>query len=133
MNIIESSEFRLAVEDKAEQFKLEFDEEPSDMDLDFGETSNLGGTDDFDKLRNRPSYGGKEMTHETDIPAIEIDEAISGSSKNPVENRAISEAMGAKVDANDLSKVAKTGKYEDLEGEPDCFTPAEWNRLWATY
>ena len=132
MNNLEPIDFELNASEDEEHFDMKFDETPDDMELDFGETSDLG-TRNFDELNNRPSYGGETMTHATNIPKIEIDDMISDNSKNPVENRAISRAMGTKVDADELSMVAKTGKYEDLEGEPGCFTSAEWERLWATY
>lgn len=37
------------------------------------------------------------------------------------------------VEASELSGVAFTGNYEDLENEPTTFTEDEWDLLWTTY
>lgn len=56
-----------------------------------------------------------------------------GDSGNPVENRVITTALADKVDSDDLAKVAFTGEYDDLEGEPQDFTEEEWALLWAQH
>jgi len=43
-------------------------------------------------------------------------------SRNPVENRAIFEALASKADVDKLARVAITGYYKDLKGVP-CELP----------
>lgn len=57
---------------------------------------------DFNKLVNRPKFGGVEMTSDTDIPDF----------------------------YNDLATVAFSGQYTDLINAPQAFTDIRWADLW---
>lgn len=50
-------------------FDIELNDEVENFAVEFGEVQRIT-VDDFDKLRNRPSYAGQTMTHETNIPAV---------------------------------------------------------------
>ena len=50
-------------------FDVELNDEVENFTVEFGEVQRIT-VDDFDKLRNRPSYAGQIMTHETNIPAV---------------------------------------------------------------
>lgn len=50
-------------------FDIELNDEVENFAVEFGEIQRIT-VDDFDKLRNRPSYAGQTMTHETNIPAV---------------------------------------------------------------
>ena len=53
----------------AENFDINLNDEVENFEVEFGEIQRIT-VDDFDKLRNRPSYAGQTMTHETNIPAV---------------------------------------------------------------
>lgn len=85
-----------------------------------------GGTNDFNKLINRPSYAGERMTGETDIP--EVIQYKAG------ENIKIEgDTISAEIGGSNLATVAYTGDYNDLENEPRDFTDDEWGLLWSNY
>ena len=50
-------------------FDVELNDEVENFTVEFGEVQRIT-VDDFDKLRNRPSYAGQTMTHETNIPEV---------------------------------------------------------------
>lgn len=151
LDLENQEKFSLVDEPEVEQFVVGFDE-PDDLDVDFGDIVN-NGTNDFNALYNRPSYGGNVMTGETNIPEviqyeageniqingrvisalINVDNKLSPTSTNPVQNRVIYADLATKVDAAELAPVAFTGEYDDLENEPGGFTPDEWNSLWKKY
>lgn len=58
---------------------------------------------------------------------ITVDEALSNSSTNPVQNKVINAALGTKANDADLAAVAKSGKYTDLINIPSEFNPAVHN------
>lgn len=58
------------------------------------------------------SGGGGEIT-------ITIDDKLSSSSTNPVQNNVITAELGKKVDTSAISKVATSGSYADLENKPE--------------
>ena len=51
-----------------------------------------------------------------------VDADLSKISKNPVQNRIVTQALERKVDVNALSKVGITGQYKDLKEAP-CELP----------
>lgn len=53
----------------AENFDINLNDEVENFEVEFGEIQRIT-VDDFDKLRNRPSYAGQTMTHETNIPVV---------------------------------------------------------------
>lgn len=53
---------------------------------------------------------------------ITVDSALSGSSENPVQNKVIKTALGAKADTADLATVATSGSYSDLSNKPTIKT-----------
>lgn len=52
------------------------------------------------------------------IKDITIDKNLNSKSTNPVENKAIVCNLRNKVDKSELSKIAYTGQYRDLQGAP---------------
>jgi hypothetical protein len=53
------------------------------------------------------------------IPAaVTIDTALSATSANPVQNKAVKAALDTKADSTVLSAVAKSGSYADLSNKP---------------
>lgn len=57
-------------------------------------------------------------TLSADAQSITVDSALSSTSTNPVENRVINTALGAKADTADLAEVATSGDYDDLLNKP---------------
>ena len=49
---------------------------------------------------------------------ITVDDAMSSSSENPVQNKVITTALGNKANSADLATVATSGAYSDLSGTP---------------
>jgi hypothetical protein len=75
-----------------------------------------------------------DLSDKPDIPPeITVDDSLSTTSVNPVQNNVITTALAGKVDSDDLAEVAFTGDYEDLENEPQDFTQEQWDLLWTTY
>ena len=95
-------------------FDVELNDEVENFTVEFGEIQRIT-VDDFDKLRNRPSYAGQTMTHETNIP--EVPTAVSQLTNDAdyqtgseVES-AISTAVG---DEKDAREQADAGLSEDI-------------------
>lgn len=57
-------------------------------------------------------------TLSADAQSITVDSALSPTSTNPVENRVINTALGAKANVADLANVATSGDYDDLLNKP---------------
>ena len=57
-------------------------------------------------------------TLSADAQSITVDSALSSTSTNPVENRVINTALGAKANTADLADVATSGDYDDLLNKP---------------
>lgn len=113
---------------EGEDINLGF-KESEEFNLKMGEVIVRGGgsgTNDFNKLINRPSYAGERMTGETDIP--EVIQYQAGSNIR-IEGNVIS----AEIGGGNLATVAYTGEYTDLNNEPRDFTQDEWDMLWAKY
>lgn len=143
-------EFALGVgEDETTVFNM-VEDETENFVLDFGEVID-GTTQDFNRLYNRPSYNGEIMTNETDIPEVihyqagenvhingnvisadkvEVDDKMSRTSTNPVQNKVVYASLATKADTDDLSVVAFSGNYDDLNNEPENFTQDDWALLW---
>lgn len=60
---------------------------------------------------------------------IDIDDALSLISTNPVQNKVITAALNDKVSTDDLSPVAISGDYDDLTNKPDLSIYAESSDL----
>ena len=54
---------------------------------------------------------------------LKVDDTLSDSSENPVQNKVITEALKDKVDADSLAEVAVTGSYNDLTDKPEIPEP----------
>ena len=52
------------------------------------------------------------------VTGVIVDDALSNTSKNPVQNKVITEALDEKVNSSDISIVATTGSYNDLSDKP---------------
>lgn len=49
---------------------------------------------------------------------VKVDDTLSSSSTNPVQNKTINTALGSKADTSSLAPVATSGLYSDLTGTP---------------
>lgn len=146
----QSENFALGVGENEETILTMGEDDAENFALDFGEVID-GTTQDFNKLYNRPSYDGEVMTSETNIPKVihyqagenvtitgnvisadkvQVDDAMSATSTNPVQNKVVYANLATKVDSDDLSEVAYTGNYNDLINEPENFTQDDWALLW---
>ncbi len=112
--------------DDPEDLNLNFDDSSEDLELGFGEVLD-GRTEDFNRLYNRPSYNGVTMTGDTNI---QVDDELSSTSENPVQNKVIYNNLATKANTEDLAEVAFSGYYDDLKNEPLNFTQDEWRFLW---
>lgn len=153
LKIVDEQNFDLSDSPEEEHFVVGFDE-PDNLDLSFEDVVN-NGTNDFNSLYNRPSYDGEKMTNETDIPkvihykagenieingdtisstsSVTVDDKLSTTSVNPVQNKVITTNLATKVDSADLAPVAFSGDYNDLNQEPTDFSDEEWDLLWKNY
>lgn len=57
------------------------------------------------------------------VAGVVVDDALSNTSKNPVQNKVIKEALDEKINSSDVSMVATTGSYNDLTDKPTSMTP----------
>jgi hypothetical protein len=55
---------------------------------------------------------------------IFVDDALNTESENPVQNKVLTAELNKKVNSEDLSLVAKSGSYNDLDDVPEIF-PAD--------
>ena len=80
-------------------------------------TRQLGTKVDSSSLK-RVALTGKysDLEDAPTIPTVDAD--LDGTSQNPVQNRAVVEALADKVDTADLADVATSGSYNDLDGKP---------------
>lgn len=51
-----------------------------------------------------------------------VDNTLSSTSANPVENKAINAALAGKVNSSSLAAVATSGSYNDLTNKPSAYT-----------
>lgn len=58
-----------------------------------------------------------------------IDDELSLTSENPVQNKIITQELNKKQNIDSLPKVAKTGDYNDLKNIPDEFNPTHHNHI----
>lgn len=74
-------------------------------------------TSALSKVATSGSYG--DLSDKPTIPpAVTVDAALSATSANPVQNKAVKTALDAKADTANLAKVATSGSYDDLSGKP---------------
>ena len=77
----------------------------------------------LDVLKGYSDLEIEKIRQELGIPSpIHVDQDLNMYSRNPVENRAIFEALASKADVDKLARVAITGYYKDLKGVP-CELP----------
>lgn len=50
--------------------------------------------------------------------SVTVDSALSSTSENPVQNKAIYDALQGKANSSDLAAVATSGNYNDLSNKP---------------
>lgn len=62
----------------------------------------VGTKQEYDSIQNKDSRTRYEVTDETDATSIVVDSALSNSSENPLQNKAIYTAMQAKQDVSNL-------------------------------
>lgn len=60
---------------------------------------------------------------------INVDSKLSLKSRNPVQNKVITEELEKKQDSSTLPKVAQTGDYNDLKNIPTEFNPKHHNHV----
>lgn len=73
----------------------------------------------LDALKGFSSIELNEIRRILGVPEnIYVDKNINMCSTNPVENRAVFDALSNKVDKNKIADVAITGCYRDLKGTP---------------
>lgn len=73
----------------------------------------------LDALKGFSSIELNEIRKVLGVPEnIYVDKDINMCSTNPVENRAVFDALSNKVDKNKIADVAITGCYRDLKGTP---------------
>lgn len=73
----------------------------------------------IDTLKGYSSIELNEIKKILGVPStIYIDSDMNMYSKNPVENRAVFEALSQKVDKQKIADIAITGCYRDLKGTP---------------
>ena len=108
-------------------FDVELNDEVENFTVEFGEIQRIT-VDDFDKLRNRPSYAGQTMTHETNIP--EVPSAVSQLTNDAdyqtgseVES-AISTAVGDEKDAREQADAGLSRDIGVVDGKVDAETDA---------
>lgn len=66
----------------------------------------------------------------TDAPTITVDSTLDADSTNPVQNKVINSALGAKANSADLASVATSGSYNDLLNKPtipSAQVNSDWN------
>lgn len=104
-------------------FDVELNDEVENFTVEFGEIQRIT-VDDFDKLRNRPSYAGQTMTHETNIP--EVPTAVSQLTNDAdyqtgseVES-AISTAVGGEKDAREQADAELSRDIGVVDGKVDA-------------
>lgn len=104
-------------------FDVELNDEVENFTVEFGEIQRIT-VDDFDKLRNRPSYAGQTMTHETNIP--EVPTAVSQLTNDAdyqtgseVES-AISTAVGDEKDAREQADTELSRDIGVVDGKVDA-------------
>ena len=82
-----------------------------------GNYSDLQGAPTLATVATSGSYN--DLKNKPTIPsAVTVDASLSGTSTNPVQNKAINTALAAKANASDLATVATSGAYADLSGTP---------------
>ena len=104
-------------------FDVELNDEVENFNVEFGEIQRIT-VDDFDKLRNRPSYAGQTMSHETNIP--EVPTAVSQLTNDAdyqtgseVES-AISTAVGDEKDAREQADAGLSRDIGVVDGKVDA-------------
>jgi hypothetical protein len=86
----------------------------SDLKSDLGDLSDLETTDKssivaaINEARQSGGGGG----------SVTVDTDLSNTSQNPVQNRAITNALNGKADSSSLAAVATSGDYNDLSNKP---------------
>lgn len=67
--------------------------------------------------------------------SVTVDDHIDSASTNPVENKAIYNALNGKADKSELATVATTGDYDDLVNKPTipaAQVQSDWNQTDST-
>ena len=66
-----------------------------------------------------------DLSNKPTIPsAVTVDSALSSTSTNPVQNKAVYSALAGKMNTVTLAKVATSGSYSDLSNKPSLATVA---------
>ena len=104
-------------------FDVELNDEVENFTVEFGEIQRIT-VDDFDKLRNRPSYAGQTMTHETNIPEVpttvsQLTNDADYQTGSEVES-AISTAVGDEKDAREQADAGLSRDIGVVDGKVDA-------------
>ena len=81
----------------AENFDVNLNDEVENFVVEFGEIQRIT-VDDFDKLRNRPSYDSQLMTHETNIPKVPANVSELNNDSDYQTGEEVAQALEAKQD-----------------------------------
>ena len=81
----------------AENFDINLNDEVENFEVEFGEIQRIT-VDDFDKLRNRPSYDSQLMTHETNIPKVPANVSELNNDSDYQTGEEVAQALEAKQD-----------------------------------
>lgn len=81
----------------AENFDVNLNDEVENFVVEFGEIQRIT-VDDFDKLRNRPSYNSQLMTHETNIPKVPANVSELNNDSDYQTGEEVAQALEAKQD-----------------------------------
>jgi len=62
---------------------------------------------------------------EDQLIKLNVDSELSKESENPLQNKVIYEELNKKENSNSLSRVSRTGDYNDLNNKPNEFPPSK--------
>ena len=62
---------------------------------------------------------------EDQLIKLNVDSELSEESENPLQNKVIYEELNKKENSNNLSRVSRTGDYNDLNNKPNEFPPSK--------
>lgn len=82
-----------------------------------GKQATLVSGTNIKTINNQSILGSGNITIDPGTQ-ITVDDAMSSSSENPVQNKVITAALGNKANSADLATVATSGSYNDLSNKP---------------
>lgn len=107
----------------ATNFDINLNADTEDFAVEFGEVIRIGdgGTSDFNKLKNRPSYAGEVMTGDTDIPEVptKVSELTNDEGYQTGAN------VAASIASHNTSESAHPHLQGMISGKQDTLTAGE--------